>query len=177
MNRKFNGVNIQNYHWNNSNSNFLLRRKSQNRNQNRKAKDNLAIFVLNNYIQAHHYRSKNSILALVDALVVIIRVELELHHDTMIWSIQAQLAMSHCDLVYAHNFSIDNLSTTKTLFIFSLQIPLEQISFVEDDLEDPIEAYVQQQHQRILQEHQNRASTPIQNTGPKQYSKSHATLV
>lgn len=68
-------------------------------------------------------------------------------------------------------------------------IALEHLSFVEDDLDDPIEAYVQQQHQRILREHQNRASTPIQSPPPppphnssssstRQYSsKSHATIV
>jgi len=58
-------------------------------------------------------------------------------------------------------------------------IPLEQISlsYVEDEFEDPIEVYVQQQHQRIVQEHQLRASTPIQSPNQRQYTKSHATIV
>lgn len=68
------------------------------------------------------------------------------------------------------------------------QIQLEQLSFVEDDEEDPIEAYVQQQHQRMLAQHHhsNRSSTPIQQHqnrtqhgqgGGYQHPKSRATIV
>lgn len=77
-------------------------------------------------------------------------------------------------------------------FFQKQQTLLEQISFAEDvDVDDdPIEAYVLQQHRKILKSSQNRSSTPIQQqqnlnmnarplsqaTSPS-YSKSHATIV
>ncbi|KPM09340.1 hypothetical protein QR98_0078740 [Sarcoptes scabiei] len=69
---------------------------------------------------------------------------------------------------------------------------LEQISFAEEEDdgvdvdEDPIEAYVEQQHKKMLASSQNRSSTPIQNQLLSGYQhqqqhhqtvKSHATIV
>lgn len=83
-----------------------------------------------------------------------------------------------------------NQQTALVTFIHS-QIPLEQFSFAEDEEEDPIDAYVQKQHQKMVQEvynqsQLNRSSTPIQaphSTGSQSqatrqiYPKNHATIV
>lgn len=57
---------------------------------------------------------------------------------------------------------------------------LEQMSFAEEE-EDPIEAYVVEQHQKMLEAHKNRSSTPIQSSMTRSpvspYLKGHDTIV
>ena len=54
-------------------------------------------------------------------------------------------------------------------------LTLAAVADDDEDLDDPIEAYVQEQHQRMLRQQEQRSSTPIQSYSRP--SKSHATIV